>query len=154
MKDAYCGIPLTKLADMNDELESELFFSEGVLSREQERRFDAVKGSANAKIERLGRCVLQQEARLVAIDHEQGRLAARRASIEKRIAGRKEFIRLMMERFDKRSVDGALCTVTLQRNAVTVARSLTSHAGPQRDLFASGRGVHRPSHRGNHVRIR
>lgn len=146
-------LPLHRLADMREDMETELFLSDGVLTPEQERRFDALVGTSDEKIERLGLLVCEDVALCAAISVEEDRLAERRRIIENRVTRRKEYVRLQMQRLRKRQVAGALVTVTLQSNStLSVDASAPGH-GPQQDLFARG---HPPTsrHRGQHVRIR
>lgn len=157
MTDRLRSLPLYRLADMREQLDGELFFSDGELTPEQERRFDAIAGSADKKIARIGLAILEAQAMAKIIEGEEERLAERRRGVLRDIERRKEYLRLQMERLGKTKVIGALCTVTLHGNStLTVSTVATSAAGPQRDLFARpGSGSHqRRTERGNHIRVR
>lgn len=153
---ALDALTLSQLADKRELLDDELFFSDGVLSPEQERRFDAIAGTADTKIEHIGLLVCHTRALVVGVDFEEERLADRKRAFLKDIERRMEYLRLQMQRLGKRKVVGALCTVTLHRNSTvsitTVAPTTTT--GPQSDLFARGRVPHRRAERGQHVRVK
>lgn len=156
MNDRLRSIPLYRLADMREQLDGELFFSDGVLTPEQERRFDAIAGSADKKIARIGLAILEAQSMAKVIEGEEQRLAERRRLVLRDIERRKEYLRLQMERLGKTKVIGALCTVTLHGNStLTVSTVAPSAGGPQRDLFARGRmASQRRGERGNHIRVR
>lgn len=139
-------LSLSDVADLRDRLDDELFFSEGVLTPAQERRLDDIAGSAQRKIEWIGNSICDDSALIAGIEHEERRLAERRRLRAKRIERKKEYLQLCMERLGIRQVDGLLCTVSLQRNAVSVART------NQSELF--GTSTARADGAGSHVRVR
>lgn len=151
MSDRLGALPLHKLADLREDLDDDLFFSEGELTPAQERRFDAIAGTSDEKVERLGLLACEDVALSVAIEHEEKRLAERRRLVLNRIERRKKYLQLQMQRLGKRQVATARVTVTLVRNS-TLSILEPTHAGPQNDLFVRGRTHHR-AERGYHVRI-
>jgi len=148
VRDGLVSMPLYQLADMREQLDTELFLADGVLTPAQERRFDAINGTVDQQPDAL--------ATAKAIEHEEERLATRRRALLNQVERRKEFLRLIMARLQKKRVVGTLCSVTLQDNSVvSVSTAAPSLAGPQRDLFARGRPSHqRRGERGQHVRVR
>lgn len=156
MRGGLVSMPLYQLADMREQLDTELFLADGVLTPAQERRFDAINGTVDQKVERIGLLICEALATAKAIEHEEERLAARRRALLNQVERRKEFLRLIMARLQKKRVVGTLCTVTLQDNSVvSVSTATPAAAGPQRDLFARGRPSHqRRGERGQHVRVR
>jgi hypothetical protein len=153
-------LTLHQLGGMRELLRDELFFTEGELTPEMERRWDRVQGEAKEKLYRFGLFLCEQIAVAKAIEFEEQRIAERRRARERYIEGRKERLRQLMERFGFRLIDGPLCLVTLQQNAVTIT-ALGADDAPddQNDLFPRQRGSHNPlaairAERTHHVRIR
>ena len=143
-------LSLLELIDLQDQLDGEVFFTEGVLSPKQEERLDAIAGSVHRKIELIGTSICEEEDVIAGIVHAEHRLAERRRVFLRRIERKKDYLHLCMSRLEIRKVEGTLCTVTLQRNAMTARRPAT---GPQSDLFTTTT-PRAPSAPGSHVRIR
>lgn len=154
-------VPLHEVADLQEALDDELYFTMGELSPERERRLDAIAGAAHLKIERIGLFIIEELATAAAIAEEEKRLAARRRARENGAERLKEYLQRQMERLGVRCVTGLLCTVNLQRNSAVAVVPAIAPAGPQKDLFtpvSTARAAHQsrpaPMRRGQHVRVR
>lgn len=154
MNDVQVNVPLERLADQVQLIHAEAAIADGVLTPDQERRFDSLKAAGDRAVHRAGVRICKEIALCQAITREIARLTERRQLFERRIAHRKERLRLHMERLGKQKVEGPLCTVTLRRNAVAVQATASTATGPQRDLFSRPRAPHQPPKRGNHIRVR
>lgn len=142
-------MPLHELIQLQDDLlDGETYFSEGVLTPAQERRLDAIAGSSHRKIELIGTSICDDLEVIAGIEFAEQRLVERKRIRLRRIERKKDYLQLCMERLGIPKVDGTLCTVTLQRNAVTATRR--GPRGSQSDLFATPH----PATAGSHVRIR
>lgn len=99
---------------------SELIDAGGELTDDLEKRLDSCTLGFNAKVENIGKWVLDLECREEAIDRELSRLTARKKSVQNLQRRLKEYTKMCMERVGKTRVEFGAMTVSVHRNPPSV----------------------------------
>ena len=130
-------LTLRELADEVLTLDGFLAEADGELTPEIEELLTDVTAKVEAKVEGIGRFILQETQRCAAIKEEEDRLAKRRRAIENRVRWLKDsYLREMLAKLGTDKLKGTLCTVSLQKNPPSVKGELTQER--LRELHALG----------------
>ncbi len=106
----------TELARINDEL----FEAGGELTDELEKRLDGSTLDFKAKVENIGKWVLNLSSREEALDKELTRLTARKRAIENLQKRLKEYVKTCMEMTGTNKLEYTAMTIAIQKNPAAV----------------------------------
>lgn len=118
---------LHELGHQRDVLDVFLAAQEGEVDADLQNILDKLEGTRDQKIERWGRYLLREQARIEAITMEERRLGDRKAVLTRAYEASRAQLKYEMERQGVKEVRGQLCDVVIQLNnpSVDVAPTVT-----------------------------